>query len=627
LLERTVPFDRLDLGERRRLLREVLVEFFEADEVILEQGRTEHRFLYVVESGFVRLLDTETQRLADECGEGDVFGSHGLVRGGALPYEARAVEASVCMLVRGTHFRRLYEENEDFAAFFDSDLSRYGRERKAPLDASSARLLFGTRLGELVHREPLTCEPGATAQEAAQLMRREREDSVVVRSEGKTVGILSDEDLRNKLVAEAAPVDTPVERLMSPHVIRIRAAASVFEALMQMMGHRANHVVVTDGEGEGAALLGVVTDQDIARTQASSPSFIIERIEKAGTVAELARARSDATGLLVNLDRQGVVAEDLISINTETNDRLMRRTLELVEAELRVDPPVPPADTPWAWMSLGSEGRGEMGILTDQDNALVYADPATPEEAERAERWLGALAERANIALAEVGFALCKGDIMARNPKWRRPLSGWTETFRRWILEPEAHALLEAGIFFDLRGLHGDMTLVSKLEAEIAGALREQRGFLPLLAANALTSRPPPSSLLRRLVAGLSGGGRDAFDVKRRGLRPLVDVARVFAMQLRYLDSANTTDRLQHATRALPEMARAAENALEAYRYLSQLRFSRHLRAVERGEMPDNNVGISTLNETQQNMLRAVFSTVAEVQNAVAHRYGVDLKA
>ena len=464
-----MPFDRLDLGERRRLLREVLVEFFEADEVILEQGRTEHRYLYVVESGFVRLLDTETQRLADECGEGDVFGSHGLVRGGALPYEARAVEASVCMLVRGTHFRRLYEENEDFAAFFDSDLSRYGRERKAPLDASSARLLFGTRLGELVHREPLTCEPGATAQEAAQLMRREREDSVVVRSEGKTVGILSDEDLRNKLVAEAAPVDTPVERLMSPHVIRIRAAASVFEALMQMMGHRANHVVVTDGEGEGAALLGVVTDQDIARTQASSPSFIIERIEKAGTVAELARARSDATGLLVNLDRQGVGAEDLISINTETNDRLMRRTLELVEAELRVDPPVPPADTPWAWMSLGSEGRGEMGILTDQDNALVYADPATPEEAERAERWLGALAERANTALAVVGFALCKGDIMARNPKWRRPLSGWTETFRRWILEPEAHALLEAGIFFDLRGLHGDMTLVSKLEAEIAG--------------------------------------------------------------------------------------------------------------------------------------------------------------
>lgn len=602
------------------------MEFFEADEVILEQGRTEHQYLYVVESGFVRLLDTETQRLIDECGEGDVFGSHGLVRGGALPYEARAVEATVCMLVRGAHFRRLYEENEDFAAFFDSDLSRYGRERKAPLDASSARLLFGTRLGELVHREPLICEPTATAREAALMMRREMEDSVVVRRNGQTVGILSDVDLRNKLVAEAAPAETPVQSVMSPHVIRMRASATIFEALMQMMGHEANHVVVTDGEGDGAALLGVVTDQDIARVQASSPSFIIERIEKAGTVAELARVRSDAVGLLVNLDRQGVVAEDLISINTETNDRLMRRTLELVEAELRADPPVPPSETSWAWMSLGSEGRGEMGVLTDQDNALIYADPGTPEEAERAERWLGALAGRANLALAEVGFALCKGEVMARNPKWRRSASGWTETFRRWILAPEAHALMEAGIFFDLRGLHGDMGLVRGLQAEIATALREARSFLPVLAGNALTSRPPPSSLLRRLVAGLSGG-RDGFDVKRRGLRPLVDAARVFAMQLGYLDSANTSDRLQHATRALPEMARVAENALEAYRYLSQLRFSRHLRAVERGEMPDNNVGLSTLNETQQNMLRAVFSAVEEVQGAVARRYGADPRA
>ena len=267
-----------------------------------------------------------------------------------------------------------------------------------------------------------------------------------------------------------------------------------------------------------------------------------------------------------------------------------------------------------------------MGILTDQDNALVYADPSNPEEAERAERWFGALAEHANLALAEVGFTLCKGDIMARNPKWRRPLGDWKETFRGWILEPEARALMEAGIFFDLRGIHGDMSLVRDLKSEISGTLQEERRFLPMLAANALTGRPPPSSLLRRLVAGFSGG-RDAFDIKRHGLRPLVDVARVFAMQLRYLDSASTSDRLQHATRALPEMAVAAENALEAYRYLSQFRFSRHLRAVQRGEMPDNNVGLSSLNATQQNMLEAAFSTVSDVQSAVARRYGVDPRA
>lgn len=620
LLERAAPFDRLSPEERRWLLRDVLVEYFEPDEVILEQGRTVHGFLYVVESGFVRVLDRDTQRLVNECGEGDVFGSHGLIQGGPLPYEARAVEPTVCVMLQAEHFRRLYAEHGDFAAFFDSDLSRYARTRKVPVDASSARLLFGTRLGELVHREPLACGPDTTAREAARLMRREFESSVIVKQDGEVVGILSDADLRNNLVAEAAPTETPVEKIMSRHVLTLRADAPVFKALMEMMNHRAGHVVVV---GDGTRPLGVVTDQDIARTQGSSPLFVIERIEMAGTVAELARIRADAVGLLINLDRQGVSPEDLISINTEVNDRLISRALRLVETELREGLPETGVDLPWAWMSLGSEGRGEMSVLTDQDNALIYADPATPEEAEKAELWFGSLAERANLALAEVGFALCKGDVMARNPKWRRSLGDWKRVFRGWILSPEAQTLMEAGIFFDLRGLYGDMALVGRLKATISEALREERRFLPMLANNALSSRPP-SSLLSRFVPRRPGGNRDTIDIKRRGLRPLVDIARIFAMQLDYLDSANTIDRLQYATRALPEVARTAENALEAYRYLSEFRFRRHLRAVERGEMPENGVSLSTLNETQRNMLEVAFATVREVQAAVARRYGGD---
>lgn len=353
---------------------------------------------------------------------------------------------------------------------------------------------------------------------------------------------------------------------------------------------------------------------------------MIERVERSGSTAELARMRADTTGLLIDLHRQGVRPEDLIAINTEVNDRLIRRALNLVEAELRKDPPVPSSELPWAWLSLGSEGRGEMGILTDQDNALVYADPPTPEEAEEAEDWFRILSEKANLALAETGFALCKGDVMARNPRWRKPLGGWKETFRGWILHPEAHALMEAGIFFDLRGLYGEASLVEDLKAAVARALGDQRRFLPVLANNALTSRPPGASPLRRLVAGLSGDRGAYVDLKRRGLRPLADVARVFAMQAGYLDSSNTVDRLQHATRALPEMARSAENALEAYHYLAGFRMAHHLRAVERGEAPDNRVDPSTLSETQRSMLEAVFSTIADVQGAVARRYGADFR-
>jgi CBS domain-containing protein len=178
LLKRAAPFDRLRPEERHQLLCEVLVEYFEPDEVILDQGRTAHEFLYIVESGFVRLLDPQTQRLVGECGEGRVFGGHGLVEGGALPYEARTVKPTVCVLLRARRFRELYSAHKGFAAFFDSDLSRY-HARQLPLDVSSARLLFGTRLGDLVHRRPVVCGPDATAREAATIMRRESVDSAV----------------------------------------------------------------------------------------------------------------------------------------------------------------------------------------------------------------------------------------------------------------------------------------------------------------------------------------------------------------------------------------------------------------------------------------------------------------
>jgi CBS domain-containing protein len=618
LLERTPPFDRLPPEDRQRILGDLLIEYFEGDEVILEQGRTRHEFLYVVESGFVRLLDTQTQILVEECGEGDIFGIHGLIRRGALPYEARAVEPTVCLLLRASRFQRLYADHESFAAFFESGLQRYNRASKLPLDASSARLLFGTRLGEIVHRGPVILSPETTAREAARVMRRESADSAVLVRDGKILGILSDIDLRNKLVAEGTSFETPIEELMNEDAIRLRANAPVFEALMEMLQRRAYHVIVTENGSPEASPVGIVSDQDISRAQGASPAFVLERVERARTLDELSRLRVETTALLVGLDRQGVQPEDLIAINTEANDRIMRRALSLVEAELKEESPELVVDLPWAWVSLGSEGRGEMSLLTDQDNALVYANPQAPEEADRAEEWFRTLAERANLALAEVGFALCKGDVMARNPKWRKGLSAWEETFRAWILSPEAYALMEAGIFFDLRGLYGDRSLVEQIKSSIASALREERRFLPFLARNALADRPAPS-FFRRFLAER---GRQAFDIKRRGIRPLVDIARLFAMQTGYLDSTNTADRLRHARMALPDMAPSAENALDAYNYLMEFRFRHHLRAIERGEMPENRIEPSTLSRAQQSMLNAVFSTVEGVQDEVANRYG-----
>lgn len=621
LLERSAPFDRLRDEDRRRLLGEVLVEYFEAGEVVLEQGRTTHEHVYLVESGFVRLVDAATGRLAAEYGEGGVFGSHGPVRGGPLPYEARAAEPTVCVLVRVGRFRELYEANRDFASFFESDLVRYTRASELPLGASSARLLFGTRIGDIVGREPVTCDPDVPVGEAAREMRREGVDSTVVVRGGRVVGILSDIDLRNNLVAEAAPYGTPVGRVMSPDPVMLRGGAPVFEALMAMMRERAFHVVVTDGVGPEAPLLGVVSDVDISRSQGYSPAYALERAEEAGSAAELSRVRDEVNGLLIQLHRRGVRPGDLITINTEINDRLMARAVRLAEMDLVESSPNLRVDLPWAWLSLGSEGRGEMGLKTDQDNALVYADPA-PGDEERAQAWFGALAGRANGLLAEAGFAPCKGGVMARNPKWRRSLSGWKETFRRWVGGTDANDLLDAGIFFDLRPLCGEASLGAGIQASVKEALRANPRFLHFVARNAL-AEGPARTIFRRFAIERSGQHRGTVDLKRRGTRPLVDLARLLAMQLAYLDSPNTNDRFQHAARAMPDARRSIRDADEAHSSLAELRFVHQLRRVEAGQPPDNHVDPYALGRTQQSVLETALSTIKEVQDVVARRHGI----
>ena len=625
LLGTAPAFDRLPREERERLMGRVSMRYYGPKEVILEQGTTRHEYLYVIESGSVRLAEKESGRLVDEYGERDLFGNYGLMNGGRLPFEVRATEPTVCVLLEEGDFRELYENYEEFAAFFDKELRSHEHDGGSGLDASGSRLLFGTTLGELVGRGPVVCTPQATAREVAQTMRDENADSVVVVGDDEVLGILSDIDLRNKIVADGVPAETAVEDLMHRNALRLDAGEPVFQALMDMMQQQTYHVIVSNGRGGKSELLGVISDKDISRAQSSSPAFITERVEHTNDPEDLFKVRGEADKLLIRLERQGVKPKDLVTINTELNDHLMTRLISLVEKELREARPELRVDLPWAWLSLGSEGRGEMSLLTDQDNALVYADPADESEAEKAEEWFRTLAEHANEVLAKAGFALCEGDIMARNPKLRLPLSKWKETFRDLITTPDADVLLWASIFFDLRGLYGDMSLVEELEDSIQESLDESRSFLTFMVQNALGSRPP-LSFFRRFVLERSGEYRHTFNVKRRGVKPLTDAARVLAVQLGYLNSTNTEDRFGYIAQNIPGLKSTAEDALDAHNYLTELRFMHHLRSIERGEAPNNQINPSDLNNTQQNMLKVVFSTVQDTQDTLARRFGMNTR-
>jgi len=487
--------------------------------------------------------------------------------------------------------------------------------------------MIETLLRDLVRRLPVTCTPETSVRAAAQQMRRENVGSILVLVDGDPVGIVTNTDLRDRVIADGRAPEMPVSAVMSRPVVTRPATASIFEALRTLMRHRMHHLVVTATEAPGAPVIGVVSDQDIARLHGFNPVALLKRIERAPSVMALTSIRRELAPHLLYLEAQGVSAEDIIAVNTEANDLLTVRVLQCVEESLRREAAVEAVDLRWVWLSLGSEGRGEMSLKTDQDNALLYEDPSSEAEATQAQRWFLRFAEAANEALVQCGFTRCPGDVMARNPRWCRPLGAWKRTFRGWIQEPDPKALMQASIFFDLRGLHGDTGLVTALQDDLRQALKAERGFLAFMMHNALTNRPP-LSIFGGFALARSGPHRHRFDLKLRGLMPLVDLARILALEAGYLASTHTMDRLQHVQTALPDLQATVDNARDAYRYLVDRRLAHHLRALRHGEALsnlDNYLDPDTLSDVQQQMLKAVFGVIRDMQEVLAHRYGAGM--
>jgi CBS domain-containing protein len=621
LIQATPPFDQLSPELLGGLLDDMLVEYFEPDERILAHGEAQLEHIYFVESGSVRLLDVERRRLTDLCGEGDMFGADALLSGEPLRYEAIAAEPTVCALIPAGRFETLRQACPGFADFFTESLKPRARAVEATYDAADTRLIVGSRTASLVRKKPLTCPPGTLVRQAAGQMRSHRVGSILIVSDGRVVGIVTDTDLRNKIVAEGASADTPIDGIMSAPVYSIGAQTPVFDALMEMSRRRIHHLVVTRDSDPDSPLIGTLSDEDIAHAKGMNPAATIKRLEKARSIEELARIRTEADGHLLRLYQHGIQCEDLTEVITEINDHLTVRLLKLAEEHQRAEHPDQAVDLRWTWLTLGSKGRREMGLTGDQDNALLYEDPSGPEEQAQADKWFGAIARRVVMGLAACGFTLCKGGVMATNPKWRQPLAKWKRIFRKWILEPEPKALMHSSIFFDLRPLSGHAELAGELTDDLCDALRSERGVLTFMTHNALIFRPP-LSFFRRFVVDRSGEYRNSFDLKLHGLTPVVDMARVLALDAHYFDSSNTFDRLEHVGGHLDGASTIAASASDALRYLHDMRLAHHLNQIEAGEKPDNHINPETLSKTQQQMLRAVFSTVQDAQESLSHRYG-----
>lgn len=455
---------------------------------------------------------------------------------------------------------------------------------------------LATAAGELA-RPPVFVLPNATVAQAARAIRDARASAALIH--GDPPGIVTDSDLRSRVLASGRGPETPVAAVMSRPLRTLAATTPLTGVLLLMVEEDIHHVALTH-EGE---IVGVLSERDLLRRQLRSPAVLLARIRDAEPDDALDGYVLELASIVDALFAEGLETLAVARVIASLNDALARRLLHLAEAELG------PPPCPYAWLVLGSQARMEQLLMSDQDNALVYAEPSP-----QAEAYFSALAERVVGGLVRAGFPPCPGGCMATN--WRRSVSEWQEIFRGWIRTPEPQALLGAEEFLDFRPIYGEASCEPLDEVLLSGGRRPT--FLVQLARPAVGFRPPLG------VFGRIRAEDDKVDLKLGGIAAIVLLARLYALEAGS-GARSTIERLDAAAERGTLTRTGAETLADAFRLLMRFRLRGQLRSLAAGRTPDNRVSLDDISPLERRRLRDALREIVPLQRSTELRWRTDV--
>lgn len=618
-LSQVPPFQFLEPEVLRGVAESLSLEFHPKGAVILQQDGPVSESLRIIQKGAVKITLRPKgggEEVVVDCRErGESFGLVSLM-GGQQKTTVLALQDTLCYLLPKARLDELLATHPAITEYLlQFHLTKYvdmtAREiqGKSLFLGSSDHLLFTARVGEICRREPVTVESDATIREAARRMAESRQSAVLVLGpEGRPDGIVTDTDLRSKVVARGQSIEEPVTRIMSQPVVTVEEQDPCFEVVLRMLQRNIHHVAVTR---EGV-LRGVITNHDFMVLQGRSPLAFSEDIERQTTLEGLAPVSQKTLSVIGALLREGTRSANLVRLISELNDRVVRKVLELAERELG-PPPVP-----YCWLALGSEGRKEQTFRTDQDNALVYAEPRETQR-ERVVEYFRRFTVLVRNGLIRCGFEPCPANCMASNPDWCQPLSVWKGYFTRWITEPTPKAVLHSQIFFDFRPLQGDETLAWELREHLGRLIPDFPVFLGFLA-NMLVQNRPPLGFFGSVTVERSGEHKDGLNLKLKGLAPLVDIARLFALE-RGVRAASTLERLEALRGGTTLISDQVDELVYAFEFMTLLRIHHQYRQMEAGRPIDNFIRLDGLSHLELQSLKNAFRLVQRIQDQLMERY------
>ncbi len=558
--------------------------------------------LLVLRSGSLEVRNNG--ELLDRLSEGDFLLPSVLLEHAS---QASALEDCLYYELAAAAYQSLYNSDSDFSLLCKSYIRRFSENPAEEEDHShSESVLLEQRVGDFMSSPAVCAPPSMSIRKAAKVMMDKNVSSLLIVEGDNLQGIVTDRDLRTRVLAVGLPDAMDIKAVMTPEPCTIGSNELLHRAQIKMMSAGIHHLPVVDSK-RVAGLIGL---SDIVRANNVEPLSLIGSVKHANSVSALVDISRQFPALVARLIERDTRSTEVGEIITSLTDGITRRLVELAQQELGEAP------CEFAWLSFGSQARQEQVIGSDQDNAIILGDTYQPEHAV----FFKKLAEFVNEGLSACGVLLCPGDIMARNDKWRLSLAAWKACFQQWIQAGSPKDLMHASIFFDMRHIYGEQTLSEKLQCHVLENAKKNTIFLVHMTDNAL-SHSPPLGFFKTFVLEKDGDHIHRLDLKKRGTIPIVDIARNCSLSAG-IRAVSTVDRLKAIANAGVMSLSLVNSLLDAHEFIAGLRLDAQGKQYRAGETVDNYLDPKSLSPLMRHQLKDAFHLVRQAQSAMKSRFG-----
>ncbi len=617
------PFNEMHPKDLDALSQEVSILYKTKGSVIFEEDTRPHTHFYVVHKGAVVLRKNSEGDIIDLCDEGDIFGLRPLIANENYKLGAKAYEESILYAVPIADFRPYTQKYDGVAKFLIESFASntrnpYSKSYKGKLLGESPALLpqIDKGLLDLQHvnysKKLVTSPEENSIKSIALTMTKKKVGAMLILKEGLPVGIITDKDIRNKIATGAHPITAKAKEIMSAPIITYPKKMTIAQAQMAMMKNGISHLCLTEDGTPNTAAVGILSKHDVMLELGNNPAVLMKAIKRAEKFKSLKTIHRSIKGLLKGYLDQNIPLTLTSKVIAELNDASIKQVITIALKELENPPSVK-----FAWLAMGSQGRSEQLLYTDQDNALIFEN--VPESnLESTRDYFLSLSKLVNKGLNVIGYEYCPAEMMASNPEWCLSLSEWKDRVSCWITNPGPDEVLLSSIFFDYNISYGDTALVDVLTAHIFNITEKYPIFFLHLASGALQN-PSPTGFFRGFLVEEDGAHKDFFDVKRRALMPLIDAARVLSLSHQIKSINNTAERFERLAALEPNNEELFLACSYATKALQKFRAKQGLLHNDSGRF----IALDTLTKEEKIKLKRTFKTIKELQELIKIRFKV----